>query len=472
MDANEFRTNGRAVIEMIAQYLETIAERPVTADVQPGDVRAQLPEHPPTGPESFADVLRDVDQIIMPGLTHWQHPNFYAFFPGNSSYSSILGDLLTAGLGVQGMSWISSPACTEVETLMLDWMQELLGLPEQYRSTTATGGGVIQGSASEATLSSILAARWRATKGQVNLDGDTSKLIAYCSSQTHSSIEKGLRIAGIGTQNIRIIEHDENFALRADALEKQIMIDQQNGLTPFWVCSTHGTTSSGAFDPTVAIGQITNRHGLWLHVDAAMHGIAALAPEFRWVNDGLEFADSYCTNPHKWMGVNFDCDLMWTNDRASLLGALSILPEYLRSAAAETGAAIDYRDWQIPLGRRFRSLKLWFAIRTDGIAVFQELIRAHVAMTQELAVAVASDDRFAIVTPHPLNLLTIRLSGSTPEEGDRLTDRLIEAANATRQVFFTRTVLDGRSVLRFSIGARTTTPQHVRSAWGILQDLA
>ncbi|MUH57101.1 MAG: aspartate aminotransferase family protein, partial [Actinobacteria bacterium] len=208
MDAKEFRANGQAVIELIAQYLETIEQRPVTADVRPGDIRSMLPEHPPTSPESFDEVLRDVNNIVLPGLTHWQHPNFYAFFPGNSSYPSILADLLTAGLGVQGMSWLSSPACTEVETLMLDWMQELLGLPEKYRSTTATGGGVIQGSASEATLSSILAARWRITQGKVNLDGDTSKLIAYCTSQAHSSIEKGLRIAGIGTRNIRVIEHD------------------------------------------------------------------------------------------------------------------------------------------------------------------------------------------------------------------------------------------------------------------------
>ena len=219
--------------------------------------------------------------------------------------------------------------------------------------------------------------------------------------------------------------------MNADALEAQIIADKNAGLIPFWICSTHGTTSSGAFDPTPAIGLIAQRHELWLHVDAAMHGIAALAPEFRWVNDGLELADSYCTNPHKWMGVNFDCDLFWTSDRASLLGALSILPEYLRSAAAESGAAIDYRDWQIPLGRRFRSLKLWFAIRTDGTAVFQELIRRHVAITQDLATLVASDPRFDIVAPHTLNLLCLRIKGSSPEDGDQLTDQLIEAANAT-----------------------------------------
>lgn len=467
MDANGFRASAHELVELIATYLENIADLPVSADVEPGDVRRRLPEHPPHSPEQFSDVLRDVRDIIIPGLTHWQHPNFFAYFPGNTSYTGILADLLTAGLGVQGMSWVTSPACTEVETLMLDWMHELLGLPPSFHSTSTNGGGVIQGSASEATLVSILSARWRATNGGVNSNGDTSKLVAYATSQAHSSIEKGLRIAGIGTDRLRIIPHNDEFAMNANALEAQVRADIAAGLEPFWVCSTRGTTSSGAMDPTPAIGRVAREHGLWLHVDGAMHGIAALVPEFRWVNDGMELADSYCTNPHKWMGVNFDCDLYWTADRRSLLGALSILPEYLRSAAAESGAAIDYRDWQIPLGRRFRSLKLWFAIRLDGVDTFQEMIRDHVAMAQTLAVAAGRDERFEVVAPHPLNLVCLRLKGD-----DAATDRLVEAANATRKVLFTRTVLDGRSVLRFSIGSRTTTRDHVMQAWGLLQSLA
>ena len=464
MDANEFRANGHAVIELIADYLETIGSRPVTSDVRPGDVRAALPEHPPVAAESFEAVMSDVRDIVIPGLTHWQHPDFYAFFPGNSSYPSILADLLTAGLGVQGMSWVSSPACTEVETLMMDWMRELLDLPDHFASTSASGGGVIQGSASEATLSSILAARWRVTDGAVNRHGDTTHLVAYCTAQAHSSIEKGLRIAGIGTDNIRVVRHGPDFAMIPAELEQAIERDRSAGLIPFWVCSTHGTTSSGAIDPTPLIGPIARRHGLWLHVDAAMHGIAALAPEFRFVNAGLEFADSYCTNPHKWMGVNFDCVLFYVADRHALLGALSILPEYLRSAAAQSGAAIDYRDWQIPLGRRFRSLKLWFAIRTEGVDHFRRFIREHVAITDELATLVAADPRFEIVAPHPLNLLCLRLRGE-----DELTDRLIESVNATRRAYFTRTVLDGRSVMRFSIGSRTTTREHVRAAWELVK---
>jgi aromatic-L-amino-acid decarboxylase len=466
---DEFRTHGHDLIDWIADYVGSVERRPVGSTVAPGEVRSQLPEHPPTEPEPFERVMADVERVVVPGLTQWQHPGFFAYFPSNTSFPSILGELLSAGLGVQGMSWVTSPACTEVETLMLDWMQELLDLPATFRSTSDTGGGVIQGTASEATLVAILSARWRATAGAVNHDGDTTRLVAYATSQAHSSIEKGLRIAGIGTDRIRVVPHDEGFAMRADALDEMIATDLDAGLVPFFVCSTHGTTSSMAFDPTAAIGEVCRRRDLWLHVDAAMSGIAALAPEFRWVNDGLEFADSYCTNPHKWMGVNFDCDLYWTADRHALLGALSILPEYLRSAAAEAGAVIDYRDWQIPLGRRFRALKLWFAIRCDGVVSFQEMIRRHVELTQDLAALVADDDRFEIVAPHPLNLLCIARRG---DGADATTDALIDAANASGEALFTRTVLDGRSVLRISIGARSTERHHVEAAWHLLDRLA
>ena len=467
MTPEDFRTQGYALIDWITGYLEGIEQYPVASQVQPGDIRAALPEHPPTASEPFADVLADLDRVVMPGITHWQHPSFFAYFPGNSSYPAILGELAAAGLGVQGMSWVTSPACTEVETLMMDWMQELLGLPAAFRSTSANGGGVIHGSASEATLASILAARWRSTGGAINTDGDTSHLVAYATSQAHSSIEKGLRIAGIGTSQIRIVPHDDAFAMRADEFARLVAEDVAAGLTPFWVCCTRGTTSSMAFDPADEIGPPAHANGMWLHVDAAMSGIAALAPEHRWVNDGLEHADSYCTNPHKWMGVNFDCDLFYTADRVALLGALSILPEYLRSAAAQSGAAIDYRDWQIPLGRRFRALKLWFTIRAGGAAAAIEMIRRHVAATQELAQWVLADPRFEIVAPHPLNLVCLRLTA-----GNDATDELITAANATGRALFTRTVLDGTVACRVSVGARSTELQHVRAGWELLQQLA
>ena len=467
MNADEFRVHGKALVDWVADYLETIESKPVSSSVRPGEVRAQLPEHPPTERESFEAVLADMDRVIVPGLTHWQHPDFFAFFPGNSSYASILGELASAGLGVQGMSWATSPACTEVETLMMDWMIDLLGLPQTFRSTSEHGGGVIHGSASEASLASILAARWRISGGAINHIGDTTNLVAYSTSQAHSSIEKGLRIAGIGSEQIRIVAHDDHFAMRPDEFGTMVAADIAAGLTPFWVCCSRGTTSSLAFDPTAEIAPIAHRHGMWVHVDAAMSGIAALVPELRWVNDGLDVADSYCTNPHKWMGVVFDCDLFYTADRAALLGALSILPEYLRSKAAESGAAIDYRDWQIPLGRRFRALKLWFTIRTGGAADAVDMIRRHVAATQALAALVNDDERFDVVAPHPLNLLCTAL-----RSGNEATDSLIERANDTGRALFTRTVLDGRVTLRFSIGGRTTEERHVMAGWELLRSLA
>ncbi len=469
MTPEEFRANGYAMIDWVADYLEGVERYPVRSTVEPGDVRAQLPEQPPTEPDGFEAVMRDLDRVVVPGLTHWQHPNFHAWYPANVTYPSILAELLIAGLGVQGMSWATSPACTEVETLMLDWMATLLDLPAEFRSTSEHGGGVIQGSASEATITSILAARWQATGGEINSvgGGTLGSLVAYTTTEANSSIEKGLRISGIGSDQVRFVATDSTHAMDPTALAAQIDADRAAGLQPFWVCSTRGTTSSMAFDPTAAIGAITRREGLWLHVDAAMSGVGALAPEHRWINDGLELVDSMCTNPHKWMGINFDCDLLWVRDRRPVLGALSILPEYLRSKAGEAGAVIDYRDWQVPLGRRFRALKLWFGLRIDGVDSYVDMIRRHVALTQELAGWVAADDRFEIVAPHPLNLLCIRLRA-----GDEATDQLIEAANASGRALFTRTTLAGASVLRISIGGRATEQRHVAAMWELLQTLA
>lgn len=464
MDADEFRRNGHALVEWIAEYLDGVSDLPVTSSLAPGEVTARLPAHPPAAVESFADVLADLDALVVPGLTNWQHPSFFAYFPANNSYASILGELASAGLGVQGMNWSTSPVATELELVVLDWLVDALGLPDRFRNTAAdgtpgAGGGVIQGSASEATLVAILAARWRATGGAVNADGDTARLVAYVTSQAHSSLEKGLRIAGIGTERIRTVDHDERFAMRPAHLAELIAADRADGLVPFFVCSTHGTTSSMAFDPTVELADVTAAAGVWLHVDAAMAGIAAFAPELRWVNDGLDRADSYCTDAHKWMGMNFDCDLFWTADRVSLLGALSILPEYLRTAAAASGAP-DLRDWQVPLGRRFRALKLWFGLRLDGVEHYAELVRRHVALTQDLAEWVAADGRLEVVAPHGLNLLCVRVAG-----GDEFTDSLIERLNASRRLLVTRTVLDGRPVMRVSIGTWTTERRHVEAAW-------
>jgi aromatic-L-amino-acid decarboxylase len=466
VDSAEFRRHGHALVDWIASYLEGIEHYPVSSAVKPGEVRAALPPSPPSAPESFAAVLADLDRVIVPGLTHWQHPSFFGYFPCNSTYPSVLGELAAAGLGVNGMLWATSPAATELETLMCDWMVDLLDLPRRFHSEGA-GGGVIQGTASEATLCAVLAARERATEGRVNRSGADGRLVAYTSGQAHSSVEKALRIAGIGSENLRLVATDEGFAMRPDALGAAIAEDRAAGRQPFFVCATAGTTSSLAFDPVGAIADTCAREGLWLHVDAAMAGIAALCPEYRWVNAGVERADSYCTNPHKWMGINFDCDLFYVADRRALIGALSILPEYLRTAAGDTGEVMDYRDWQIPLGRRFRALKVWFTLRADGPEPARQMIRRHVGLADELATWVDADDRFDFAARPSLNLVCVRRTA-----GDAATDELIPTANASGRALFTRTVLDGRSVLRVCVGGARTERHHVAEAWALLQSLA
>ena len=384
MPPEEFRRYGRAVVDWIADYYERVESLPVLSQVKPGQIRASLPSEPPLRGEPFERILRDVDQLILPGITHWQSPNFFAFFPANTSGPSILGELLSAALGVQGMLWATSPACTELETQVMDWLVDMLGLPAKFRSDQK-GGGVIQDSASSASLCALLAARERATNFTSNQRGCDGRLVAYASTQTHSSVEKGVKIAGLGQQNLRPIEVDDRFALRPDALIKQIEEDRGAGLVPFFVCATVGTTSSNAIDPLPEIGQICRREGLWLHVDGAMAGTAGLCPEYRHLQAGLEFADSYCFNPHKWMFTNFDCDCFYVADRAVLINTLSVLPEYLRNQATESGAVIDYRDWHVPLGRRFRSLKLWFVIRHYGVEGLRHHVRRHIDLAQKFA---------------------------------------------------------------------------------------
>jgi aromatic-L-amino-acid/L-tryptophan decarboxylase len=463
MSPEEFRRHGHAVIDWIADYYQRIESFPVLSRVQPGDIRRSLPEQAPIHGEPFDTILKDVESLILPGITHWQSPNFFAYFPANGSGPGILGDLLSSGLGVQGMLWSTSPACTELETRVLDWLVPMLGLPEKFLSTGA-GGGVIQDTASSSTLCAVLAGRERATRLSSNQRGCDGKLVAYTSTQAHSSVEKAVKIAGIGLANLRPIDVDANFAMRPDLLRAQLEQDKRAGLLPCFVCATVGTTSSNAIDPLPKIGALCREHGVWLHVDAAMSGTAALCPEFRHIHDGLEFADSYCFNPHKWMFTNFDCDCFWVADRKSLLDTLSILPEYLRNRASESGAVIDYRDWHIQLGRRFRSLKLWFVIRHYGIEGLQYHVRRHVALAQQFASWIKEDDRFELAAPAPLNLVCFRHRG-----GDALNQGLMDALNQSGQLFLTHTRLDGKMTLRFCVGQTNTAERHVRQAWERIQ---
>ena len=466
MSPEEFRRHGHEVVDWIADYYTRIESFPVLSKVKPGHVRASLPAQAPAQSEPFSAILSDIEKLILPGITHWQSPNFFGFFPCNASGPAILGELMSAGLGVQGMLWATSPACTELETLVLDWLVHALALPEKFHSTSS-GGGVIQDTASSASLCAILAARERATNFQSNCTGVPGKLVAYTSSQAHSSIEKAIQIAGIGRDNLRLVEVDDSFAMRPDALADAIARDKAAGLTPFFVCATVGTTSSNGMDPLPQVGPICRQHNLWLHVDAAMSGTAALCPEYRHFQDGLEFADSYCFNPHKWMFTNFDCDCFYVADRAVLIKTLSVLPEYLRNKATESGAVIDYRDWQVPLGRRFRALKLWFVLRHYGIEGLQFHIREHVGLAQEFAGWVRGDQRFELIVSPPLNLVCFRMNGT-----DQQNQQLMDALNNSGELFLTHTKLNGRFVLRLCIGQTNTAERHVRNAWAAIQTQA
>jgi aromatic-L-amino-acid decarboxylase len=466
MTAEQFRQYGKLVVDWVADYYESIESLPVLSKIQPGHIRQLLPPDPPEQGESFESLLNDVRKVILPGITHWQSPNFFAYFPANASGPAILGDLVSSALGVQGMLWATSPACTELETHVLDWLVSMLGLPEKFLSSNA-GGGVIQDTASSATLCAMLTARERATGYTTNLLGVDRKLVAYTSAQAHSSLEKAAMIAGIGLDNLRLIEVDDSFAMSIEALSKQLDNDLRDGLIPFFVCGTVGTTSSNAIDPLPAIAAVCREHNLWFHVDAAMSGTAGLCPEFRHFQRGVEHADSYCFNPHKWMFTNFDCDCFYVADRNSLIKTLSILPEYLKNQATESGAVFDYRDWQIPLGRRFRSLKLWFVIRHYGVEGLRFHVRRHVALAHEFAEWVKSDDRFEVVAPVPLNLVCFRYRGDD-DDNQRLMDRL----NQSGDLYLTHTRLNDRLVLRFCVGQTNTEKRHVDRAWHRIQEEA
>jgi aromatic-L-amino-acid decarboxylase len=466
MSIEEFRRRGHEVVDWIANYQREIESLPVLSRAKPGQIRTALPPEPPAEGESFDAMLRDVDEIILPGLTHWQSPNFFGYFPSNTSGPSILGELLSAGLAVQGMLWATSPACTELETHVLDWLVGMLGLPGKFLSS-GKGGGVIQDTASSASLCALLAARERSTAGGSNESGCDGHLTAYASTQAHSSIEKAVKIAGLGRRNLRAIEVDSAYAMRPDALAEAIARDRRDGKTPCFVSATIGTTSSNAMDPLRAIGEICREAGVWFHVDGAMSGTAALCPEFRWIQDGLELADSYCFNPHKWMFTNFDCDCFWVADRAALIGALGILPEYLRNQATASGAVIDYRDWHIPLGRRFRALKLWFVIRHYGVEGLRAQVRRHVALAQTFADWVREDSRFELAAPAPLNLVCFRLRA-----GDEANQKLLDCLNASGELFLTHTRLDGLFTLRMSIGQARTERRHIERAWARIREEA
>lgn len=468
MTPDEFRRHAHAMVDWMADFLEGVERFPVRAQTAPGDIAARLPQGPPETGEAMETIFADFERDVLPGVTHWQHPRFFAYFPANSSPPSVLAEMLTATLGAQCMLWQTSPAATEMETRVLDWLRQMVGMPEGFT-------GVIQDSASSAILAAVLTAREKATGWGANAEGLKAQppLAVYTSEQTHSATEKNVKIAGLGLAGFRKIPVDDAFRLRVDALAAAIETDLAAGIRPACVVASIGGTGVGAVDPLREIGALCRRHDIFLHVDAAWAGSALICPEHRWMFDGIELADSVVFNPHKWMLTNFDCSAHFVKDPDSLIRTFSILPEFLKSREAD--AVIDYRDWGVPLGRRFRALKLWFVIRSYGVEGLRAIIREHVRLGGLFAGWVEADPDFEIMAPPILSLINFRYhpQGIDDEtELDRLNEALLHRINDDGRIYLTQNRVNGRYVIRVSIGQTTTEQRHVEEAWSVIRELA
>jgi len=464
MKTDEFRHYGYKIIDWLADYFDNVGRMRVVPDVKPGEIRAMLPDSAPFEPESMDEILKDFESKILPGVTHWQHPGWFAYFPANNSPASVLGELLTAGLGVQGMVWKTSPSAEELEIAVLDWLREMLGLPPEMK-------GVIQDTASTSTLCALITAREKATGFKFNERGAIRGLTVYASEESHSSVEKGVKIAGYGRINLRTIPTDDRLAMIPGELEAAIEKDKNAGMVPAFAVATAGTTSSGAIDPIRAIGEVCRRHSVWLHVDAAYGGTAAILPEKRWILDGVELVDSFVFNPHKWMLTNFDCSVYFVRDAAALVRTFEIHPEYLKTGV--DAVVRNYRDWGIQLGRRFRALKLWFVIRSYGVSGIQAMVKEHLRLALLFKEWLAADGRFELMAPVDLAVVCFRLNDGRPEsELNDLNERFHAEINSSGSIFLTHTALKGKYTIRLVVGQRTTTEDHVRQAWDIIRRAA
>lgn len=465
----EFRRLGHQVVDWVAGYREGVESLPVASQVRPGWVRGELPEGLPEQPQPVSELLSDMDRIIVPGTTHWQHPSFFGYFPANASLASLLGELLSGGLGVQGMLWATSPAATELESHLLDQLALAGGLGAGF-TFDGGGGGVLQDSASSAALVALLAALHRSSRAWRD-SGTDGRETVYVSPETHSSLHKAVRVAGLGADALRVVPTvPATAAMSADALAAALAADVEAGYRPVLVCATIGTTGTGAVDPVRAIAAGCAGHGAWLHVDAAWAGAAALCPELREPFDGIELADSYCADAHKWLLTAFDASMLWTRHGGLLPEALSVTPEYLRNPATESGEVIDYRDWHVPLGRRFRALKLWSVLRCLGLDGIRAHVRSHVGWAGELAQWVRTDPGFELAAPPSLSLVCLRVrTGRGPEADDAASREVLERVNASGAAMLTHTTLAGRYLIRVAIGSVATRRHHVAALWELLR---
>jgi aromatic-L-amino-acid decarboxylase len=469
MDANEFRRHGHALVEWIAEYRERMASLPVMSRVEPGSIRARFPASPPAEGGRVGEALAALDETVLPGITHWNHPAFFAYFPSNTSLASILGDLACAGLGAQGMSWQTSPAATEIEEVVMDWLRQMVGLSSAFT-------GVVQDTASVATLTALLCARERTgrhAQGGKGLQGGEPPMTVYASDQAHSSVEKAALLAGFGKAHLRLVPTDGDHALRLDLLERAVEEDRARGLRPCAIVAATGTTGTTALDPVAGMAALAARHGAWLHVDAALAGSAMILPECRWMWDGIEGADSLVFNPHKWMGVGFDFSAYFVRDPEHLVRVMSTSPSYLRTA--RDGRVSNFRDWGIPLGRRFRALKAWFHLADEGVLGMQARIRRDLANARWLADEVDRTEGWERLAPVPLQTVCLRhLSGGERDEGRLAAHNLAIAArvNASGRAYVTPSVLKGKQVIRVSVGATATERRDVEAVWRELEAAA
>lgn len=467
MKPEEFRKHAHALVEWMAGYMENVGKYPVKSQVKPGEIFGQIPDQPPLKPESFETLMEDFDKIIMPGITHWQNPDFFAYFPANNSPASILAEMMIATLGAQCMIWETSPAAAELEEKMMNWLRDMIGLPSGFE-------GVIQDSASTATLAAVLTARERATNFLINNEGaaKAGTLRVYCSEQTHSSADKAVKISGIGKKNLVKIPVKDDFSMDPDKLREAIETDISKGFIPCCVVATLGTTGTTAIDPLKAIGAICKELGTWLHVDAAMAGTALILPEFRWMLEGKEYIDSFVFNPHKWMFTNFDCTAYFVRDAATLIRTFEILPEYLKTRTR--GKVNDYRDWGVPLGRRFRALKLWSVIRTYGIEGLQQKVRYHIDIASKLSGMISKEPDFEMLAPVVISVVCFRFkpAGYSDEDLNHLNEKLNHQLNDSGKIYLTHTVLRGKYTLRMVTAQTNVTMDHVEKAWMLIKKTA
>jgi len=467
MTPDEFRKYAHEVVEWMADYLENVENYPVKSSIGAGEIFGKIPDSPPTHPEPFDSFLKDIDAIIIPGITHWQNPNFFAYFPANTSPPSILAEMLIATLGSQCMIWETSPAAAELEEKMMIWLRDMIGLPSGFE-------GVIQDTASTATLAAIVTAREKISNFSINNDGAGSNgtLKVYCSDQSHSSVEKAVKICGIGRKNLVKIPVKDDFSMDPEQLKEAIINDKNIGHIPCCVVATIGTTGTTAVDPLRAIGEICSKNDIWLHVDAAMAGTALILSEYQWMLDGREYIDSFVFNPHKWMFTNFDCSAYFVKDVGKLIRTFEVLPEYLKTRSR--GKVNDYRDWGVPLGRRFRALKLWSVIRSFGTDGLRDRIRYHINIAKTLSEMISDESDFEILAPVIISVVCFRYkpAGYNEDQINALNEKLNHQLNDTGRLYLTHTVLKGKYALRMVTAQTNVTLEHVKKAWDLIREKA